>query len=396
MATAVERTVREDRRELSEAAPGTLMGAVLRRVWQPIALSKDVAAGRAITVRALGEDFTLYRGRSGTPYLVAQRCAHRSSLLQTGWVEGEHIRCRYHGWKYDGGGQCVEMPAEDATFPAKVRIGHHPVADYAGVVFAYLGADEPPPMWCLDELNRGYGVQWASKMVWPCNWFQLIENFVDPVHVSFVHQDSSFGESLSYVVPKLDYEETPWGIRLTATRSADNVRTNEFFFPNCGHVMVPVHVPGAEVQPWADVFNWFVPLDDGHVAYYSVRSAPFDEPVAARFRTWLDSGEAYDFTAHEEELFRGEFPTDAVGSTGSTVVNAQDYVALVGQGAVVDRTQERLGKSDEIVIYLRKLFFAEFAALRNGTPGKAWQMRRGFARLPVPPNVPLAPDPLHD
>ena len=41
-----------------------------------------------------------------------------------GWVEGDDIRCVYHGWKFDCSGQCIEQPAEEAGFARKVRMRH--------------------------------------------------------------------------------------------------------------------------------------------------------------------------------------------------------------------------------------------------------------------------------
>jgi 5,5'-dehydrodivanillate O-demethylase oxygenase subunit len=92
-------------------------------------------------------------------------------------------------------------------------------------------------------------------------------------------------------------------------------------------------------------------------------------------------------------LFKGVLPSDHEGDTGSTFVNAQDYIVQVGQGAIADRASERLGKSDEGVILLRKIFRRELAAAKLPSGPKAWRPRSGFARLPVPSSVPLAPDP---
>jgi 5,5'-dehydrodivanillate O-demethylase len=89
-------------------------------------------------------------------------------------------------------------------------------------------------------------------------------------------------------------------------------------------------------------------------------------------------------------------PAENVGETSTALIGAQDYIVQVGQGPIVDRSQERLGKSDEGVILLRKLFWRELDAIKKGLPGKAWKVRRGFARLPVPPNVPPSPDPVEE
>src|SRR5204862_7802724 len=115
--------------------PGTLAGRYLRLFWQPVFRSQDVAAGRAMPIRVMSEDLTLYRGEGGGLHVLDFRCAHRGTQLSTGWVEGDTIRCRYHGWQYDGAGQCVGQPAEPAPFCEKVRIRSYPVQEYLGLIF---------------------------------------------------------------------------------------------------------------------------------------------------------------------------------------------------------------------------------------------------------------------
>ena len=110
---------REDYEDFAPTGPGTLAGRYLRSFWQPVAIAADLPSGHARPIRIMSEDFTLYRGEDGTPHVVAYRCAHRGTQLSTGWVEEDCIRCLYHGWKYDGTGQCVEMPAEDPSFPPR-------------------------------------------------------------------------------------------------------------------------------------------------------------------------------------------------------------------------------------------------------------------------------------
>ncbi|MBM4262578.1 MAG: Rieske 2Fe-2S domain-containing protein [Deltaproteobacteria bacterium] len=85
--------------------PGTLAGKYWRRSWHPVYGTDRLKPGRAVPIRFFSEDFTLYRGESGIPHVVDFRCAHRGTQLSVGWVEGEDIRCFYHGWKYDCSGQ---------------------------------------------------------------------------------------------------------------------------------------------------------------------------------------------------------------------------------------------------------------------------------------------------
>ncbi len=175
---------------LTQTGPDTLMGKLLRQFWHPIATASKLAPGTARAIRILCEDLTLYRGDSGTAYLVGGQCAHRCTVLQTGWIQDDQIRCMYHGWRYDGTGQCTEMPAEKNGKPELVRIAGYPAHEYAGLIFAYLGEGEAPPF----DLPRKDALE-APGMdislredVWDCNWLQQCENSLDATHVSYVHR----------------------------------------------------------------------------------------------------------------------------------------------------------------------------------------------------------------
>src|SRR3546814_5284998 len=97
-----------------------LAGQLLASFWQPIALSQNYVAGKARRIKILGTHYTLYRGADGHMRLVQDRCPHRGTSLAYGWVEGDSIRCRYHGWKFDGSGQGEDFPAETATYAANI------------------------------------------------------------------------------------------------------------------------------------------------------------------------------------------------------------------------------------------------------------------------------------
>src|SRR5437868_14463106 len=128
--------------DLEHVGPGALAGRYLRRFWQPVYRAQDLPAGRAKPIKALGEQFTLYRSQDGQPHLVDFRCAHRGVQLSLGWVEGDDIRCRYHGWRYDATGQCVEQPGEDPRLAQTIRLRTYPTREYVGLIFAYLGDAE--------------------------------------------------------------------------------------------------------------------------------------------------------------------------------------------------------------------------------------------------------------
>jgi 5,5'-dehydrodivanillate O-demethylase len=370
-------------RLLTQCGPGTPMGDLLRRFWHPIAPVETVGKGEAKPIRVLGEDLTIYRGESGQPYLVGGHCPHRRTLLHTGWVQGEKLRCIYHGWRFDGAGQCDEAPAEGAATAAKIRIPGYALREYCGLIFAYMGPGEAPEF----DLPRKAAFEQpglivlARKQVWPCNWFQMVENSLDAVHVSFVHlagKVGPFGEAVTASVPELDYQETDAGIRQIATRAKNNVRVSDWSFPNNNHIVTPGR---SKESAWVHRGVWNVPVDDTHTMKIGVYAIPTEGPERDRetlehFRKFGD----YNPADHHDALFhRGEWPDDP----SLQLTPAQDYVAIMGQGEIADRNLERLGKSDAGIVLLRRIFWREMDLLKTGAPTKEWRRLAEAVDLPV-------------
>jgi 5,5'-dehydrodivanillate O-demethylase oxygenase subunit len=200
------------------------------------------------------------------------------------------------------------------------------------------------------------------------------------VHVSFVHQKGrvgTFGAAVKQTIPELEYAETDSGIRQTATRGPGNVRVSDWTFPNSNHIRVPG--PTAD-DPWIDVCSWKVPIDDASHLRFTVWAIPATSPeIDERMRRHLEASGEYDPAEHHDELFDEIYPTDPVYQ----LTSAQDYVAQVGQGSAVDRDREILGRSDAGVALLRRIFFREMTALREGRPTKDWRRLEEAAHLPI-------------
>jgi 5,5'-dehydrodivanillate O-demethylase len=364
------------------------MGRLLRQFWQPVALSERVAKGTARAVSVMGEDLTLFRGTSGAAYLLAARCAHRCSVLHTGWIENDEIRCMYHGWRYDGAGRCTERPGEKETRRDLVRIAAYPVHEWRGLVFAWLG-EAPAPDFdlprkpCLEDPGR---FSFAREQTWDCNWFQQVENSLDALHVSFVHvwgRMSRFGEEITTAIPKLSYAETAAGIRQVAARSPTNQRVSDWTFPNNNHIVGPGPL---KTDPWVDTCVWVVPIDDANTMRFTISSVPSGDPEIC-CRIAADRDPAYDPVAHYDLLF-GEHRLPDTGA--AQIIATQDYVAVRGQGRIVDRGNERLGSSDAGIALLRRIFLREIDALRHGRATKHWTRLEEAAALPIP-QAALAP-----
>ena len=373
-APATGRASKNDRAawtDFAHTGPGTLAGRWMRMFWHPVFRSRDLPAGRAMPIRVMSQDYTLYRGQEGAVHLLDFRCAHRGTQLSTGWVEGDNLRCFYHGWMYDGSGQCVEQPAERAPFAEKVRVGSYPVEEYLGLIFAYLGEGAAPPLMRYPEFedsSRGLLEPLATTI--PCNYFNVIDN--DPIHIYFVHRTFNAAQGRADI-PDVECEETEYGYEARATDSVGSWRY---------HCYAPNMVHGRrDGNPKGEAIQWRVPIDDENTANYGVNLVYLfgDEAEAYRERR-LGGGVEGDILRAENRrrvnetgasVLRGELHIDEV-TDRSIQFNVQDFVSQVGCGPIVDIEHQHLGREDATAIMLRKIFQRELKALADGKPTKQW------------------------
>jgi 5,5'-dehydrodivanillate O-demethylase oxygenase subunit len=348
--------------------PGTLAGRYLRTFWHPVYRGEELPPGRAKPIRVMSEDLTLYRGEDGTPHLVAFRCAHRGTQLSTGWVEGDNLRCFYHGWVYSPDGQCVEQPAEPEPFCSRIKIKSYPVQEYLGLIFAYLGEGEPSelPRYAILEED---GVRETRVYVRDCNYFQDLEN--DPVHGAFVHSRRQLG---SRPIPLVGVEETEWGMAVHSIFPNGVDRISHRGMPNLNHVKTP---PVTAESGFSDTIWWIVPIDDEHENAFGVFLTHLSGEAAQRYQegrtAWYAAGGGRCEPEIGTAILTGALDFDSIYQrTDLHMATVEDHVSQMGQGPIVDRSDERLGRSDANVILLRRIFEREMRALAEGRPLKRW------------------------
>ena len=366
--------------DFARTDPGTLAGRFMRMFWQPIYRSQELAVGKVVPLKIMGENFTLYRGESGAAHLLAPRCAHRGTQLSVGRVEGDCIRCFYHGWKYESSGQCVEQPAEDASFAGKVHIRSYPSEEYLGLVFAYLGEGTPPELPRFPEFEKE-GVLEVETFLRPCNYFNDLDNACDPLHVTFVHGDSRIDINRFIDAANLAAEEHEFGLAITIPRTTHGggLRVNQYGMPNIQFLKLPP-VDKAEAE-WRDFISWRVPVDDLQYVSFNLNMVHLNAVDAQRYKA--ARAEAFakaSATAAElaPDVLAGKTVIEEVKHRIPDVVRLQDDVVLVAQGVIPDRSQDHLGRSDVGVILLRKIWRRELEAIAKGQPIKRWVRAPGI------------------
>ena len=121
-----------------------------------------------------------------------------------------------------------------------------------------------------------------------------------------------------------------------------------------------------------------MPVDDTHTMRFRLCSLQESDPAKLEI---VARSQEFDAAQHSERLFRG----DLAGITDQALISAQDYVAVRGQGQIVDRTQENLSSSDLGVVFLRRVFLRELEAIARARPTKPWTRLSEDLYLPSPP-----------
>ena len=197
-----------------------------RPYWHPVARSVDLDPSATLAVTLLGEELVLWRSPDGHVGVVDDLCAHRGTRLSQGTVTDEGcIRCPYHAWEYDRGGQCVRIPQlASATIPATARVPSYQVDEHAGLIWACLvGPGEekrPRPVVPLAE-EAGWHLLVQGPMAWPCQSPRQIENFTDLGHFSVLHADVFGNPNVMEIDPyTVERSDDGWQLKIDYTYPA--------------------------------------------------------------------------------------------------------------------------------------------------------------------------------
>jgi nitrite reductase/ring-hydroxylating ferredoxin subunit len=358
--------------ELMQTGPGTPCGEYLRTAWQPVALASDLTDVPK-RIRILGEDLVIFRDRSGEVGLLQMACSHRGTSLEFGIIADHGIRCCYHGWHYAVDGTILDIPSEpEGTLKNRLCHGAYPTYEFRGLIFAYMGPPEQKPEFShLDTWDMpGYTSVPGPRHYLPCNWLQVRENNMDPVHTAFLHtivSGAQFTEQFG-VVPELDFRETPIGMVYSATRRVGEmvwVRITEIILPNMNQTPPYWETADSEkagVPPMLTA--WVVPVDDTNTVRF----------ILLHVKDGFGPGLERVVATLNFEIDENRTPEDRQRVPG-------DYEAQVGQGEIANHDREHLVASDRGVIMYRKLVRRGIRAVESGQVPSTWATQ---TQSPIP------------
>ena len=157
--------------------------------WYVAAWDHELIDGRMVARTLLGKPVVIYRGDSGRPVALDDRCCHRGARLSHGRIEGDCVRCMYHGLKFDPSGQCVQIPGQE-NIPPRLGVRSYPVLERDRLVWIWMGdpakADPGKVLdfpYLRDPGWRGH----PGYLHYDANYLLIVDNLADFAHLAFVH-----------------------------------------------------------------------------------------------------------------------------------------------------------------------------------------------------------------
>jgi phthalate 4,5-dioxygenase oxygenase subunit len=408
---------REENELIARVGPGTPMGNLMRQYWLPAMVSSELPTPDCDPVRLklLGEQLIAFRDSNGQVGLLANNCPHRGASLFFGRNEESGLRCVYHGWKFDVEGSCIDMPNEPAEsdFRTRVRAVAYPTRERGGVVWAYMGPrTQPPPLPDLEPNMRTDMDLSVYVSQQESNWLQVLEGDIDTVHAGFLHSGSVTpeerqpGSHTQYMIKdrtaRFELVDTDCGALSGAYRAGPPGMT----YWRLAYFLFPIYdmpAPGLLGHKIGCICR--VPMDDEHtLSFFMSAQAPangggsrdFGNPTLPNTSDWLGrfrtvASAQNDFLIDREIQRRNKGRFGYSGIPGGAAM--QDAAVTWSMGSIYDRTRERLGSTDAMIIRVRRrLISAARGLAERGTtpPGvdnpEVYRVRSGGVFLPQDAN----------
>lgn len=177
--------------------------------WYQVGWSTDFPAATAKPLSYFDTDLVAFRGESGELHVLDAFCRHMGAHLgHGGCVEGDTIRCPYHGWAFNSEGFNTDIPYSKPDKMGNLRLGPWHVREVDGIVFVYYSREGSEPSYELPaSMVRFEGETWdvcpETTKVWldqPISPQFMAENAADAAHFKYVHRANEVADIADFGV----------------------------------------------------------------------------------------------------------------------------------------------------------------------------------------------------
>lgn len=161
----------------------------LENTWYVAAWSDEVGE-RPLARRILGRPVVLFRGAGGRAAALDDCCPHRLAPLSLGEVDGDWLRCGYHGLAFDCAGTCQDVPGQD-NIPRWARVRSYVLAEKWNLAWIWMGDPAAADPALIPDCPWLVAPDWSYShglIDYQCHYLLLIDNLLDLSHTTFTHK----------------------------------------------------------------------------------------------------------------------------------------------------------------------------------------------------------------
>jgi phenylpropionate dioxygenase-like ring-hydroxylating dioxygenase large terminal subunit len=164
----------------------------LRDYWYPV-MYASALTDAPCRARLFDEDFVVWRAVPGSsPSAAVDECPHRAARLSQGWITDGTLTCPYHGWQFEPGGACVQIPSNEPGLPIPPRARAESVLceEKYGLVWLCIGSPRTTVPVLVEADDPEFTLVHELMEVWEASAPRIIDNALDVSHVAWVHRNS--------------------------------------------------------------------------------------------------------------------------------------------------------------------------------------------------------------
>jgi phenylpropionate dioxygenase-like ring-hydroxylating dioxygenase large terminal subunit len=188
----------------------------VRNSWYVAAWRDEVVPEALLARTLLNEPVVFFRTSDGRVAALEDRCRHRFAPLSKGRIEGDRVRCMYHGLVFDASGRCVEIPGQDHIGP-RACVRSYPIVERDRYVWIWMGEAGRADPAAIPDCHWQDDPAWRSKPGYKhfaADYRLIVDNLLDFSHLSFVHANTLAGSnSMATLRARVDSHD--WGLRIT-------------------------------------------------------------------------------------------------------------------------------------------------------------------------------------
>ncbi|MBW4620383.1 MAG: aromatic ring-hydroxylating dioxygenase subunit alpha [Cyanosarcina radialis HA8281-LM2] len=183
--------------ELATTLTGQTVQNAVREVginpnyWYAIGWANELKTGEVMSAVVWQQAIVIYRDLQGQLHALEDACPHKGVALHEGKVQGCHLACAYHGWEFNGEGNCVNIPYLPKTQKLpRAQARAYPIQEKYSIIWVFPGDPAAATSIALPDIPEFDRPEWLMVPVsarFRAHFSICNENSMDVFH-GFLHQ----------------------------------------------------------------------------------------------------------------------------------------------------------------------------------------------------------------